>query len=67
MALDVIVVDVTIIRAAIAPSREDHLPFWDGVIIETARASGCVLVLSEDLQHGRAFGTTRMENPFLDA
>ena len=67
MALDVVVVDVAIIRAAIARSREDRLSFWDGVIIETARASGCALLLSEDLQHGRAFGTTRVENPFLDA
>lgn len=63
-ALDVVVVDVPLIRAAITMSRENRFSFWDGLIIETARSRGCTRLLSEDLQHGRVFGSMRVENPF---
>lgn len=48
--------------------EEDHsLAFWDALIIEAALRAGATTLLSEDLQHGRRFGTLVIENPFRDA
>jgi predicted nucleic acid-binding protein len=63
--LEVVVVDVPLIRAAIATSRDHRLSFWDALVIESASAKGCSRLLSEDLQHGRQFGRLTIENPFL--
>ena len=62
---DVVEVTVPLVRAAVALSREHRLSLWDALIVESARARGCRRLYSEDLQHGREFGTTRVENPFL--
>ncbi|MCC7241886.1 MAG: PIN domain-containing protein [Acidobacteria bacterium] len=62
--LDVVLIDVPIIRAAIVLSRDHHLSFWDALVIEAARVRGCSRLLSEDLQDGREFGRVRIENPF---
>jgi predicted nucleic acid-binding protein len=63
-ALDVVVIDVPMVKHAVALSRADRLPFWDALIVEAARAHGCRRLLSEDLQDGRVFGDLRVENPF---
>ena len=63
-ALDVVVIDVPMVKHAIALSRGDALSFWDALIVEAARAHGCNRLLSEDLQDGRAFGDVHVENPF---
>jgi predicted nucleic acid-binding protein len=62
--LDVVAVDVPLVRAAARLSREHRLSLWDALIVESARARGCRRLLSEDLQHGREFGVVRVENPF---
>ena len=64
--LDVVVVELPLIRAAIALSREHSLALWDALIIESARTRDCRRLLSEDLQDGRQFGRVRVENPFLN-
>jgi predicted nucleic acid-binding protein len=51
-------------RAAVASSRRFHISYWDAAIIEAARASGCDIVLSEDLADGRSYGGVRVRNPF---
>ena len=61
---DVVDVAVPIVRNAIALAREHQLSVWDALIVESARARGCRRLFSEDLQHGREFGTVRVENPF---
>lgn len=63
-ALDVVVVDVPMVKRAIALARSDSLSFWDALIVAAARAHGCTRLLSEDLQDGRVFGDLRVENPF---
>ena len=45
-------------------ARKQRLSVWDALIVESARARGCRRLLSEDLQHGREFGSVRIENPF---
>jgi predicted nucleic acid-binding protein len=65
-ALDVVVVDVSIINAAMDLARQHGLSLWDALIVEAARTRGCTRLLSEDLQHGRVFGKLRIEDPFAD-
>ena len=40
---------------------------WDGLIVQAALDAGCDVLLSEDLQHGRRFGSLEVANPFLPA
>jgi predicted nucleic acid-binding protein len=42
-----------------------RLSWYDALIVSAAQQSGCKLLLTEDLQHGRSFGNLRIENPFL--
>lgn len=63
-SLDVVVVDVPLIQAAVATARTSKLAFWDALIIEAARSGGCTRLISEDLQDGQTFGSVRVENPF---
>lgn len=53
----------TIWRAA-RRSIDDKLSFWDGLIVETAIAAQCTRLYTEDLQHGRTFGSLTVVNPF---
>ena len=62
--LPVVPVDANLVSAAIANTREWQLSYWDALIIAAAEASGCDLVLSEDLNHGQMYGSVRVENPF---
>jgi hypothetical protein len=41
------------------------LALWDGLIVQAALDSRCAILLSEDLQHGRRFGSLEVANPFL--
>ena len=41
-----------------------ELSYWDAAIVEAARESGCLTVLSEDLQDGMDFAGVRVMNPF---
>jgi predicted nucleic acid-binding protein len=63
-AYQVIQVDPPMIFRAIAASQQEKVSFWDALIIRAALESGCELLLSEDLQHGRRLESLRIENPF---
>jgi len=65
MELSVVQVDPDLTLAAAASSRRDRISFWDALILAAASAAGCEQVLSEDLQHGRSFGSLRIANPLL--
>jgi predicted nucleic acid-binding protein len=41
------------------------LSWYDALIVSAAQASGCDVLFSEDLQHGRKFGKLQIKNPFL--
>lgn len=41
-----------------------QLSFWDALIVQAARQSGCVQVLTEDLQAGTTLAGVRIVNPF---
>jgi predicted nucleic acid-binding protein len=56
--------DEAALAAAIAAVVEGHLAFWDAMIWAAARACGCRLLITEDMQDGRALRGVRFVNPF---
>ena len=54
--------------AAILEALDLHalhkISIWDALILQAARQSGCVQLLTEDLQAGAAIGGVRIVNPF---
>jgi predicted nucleic acid-binding protein len=45
---------------------QTHLTYWDAMILASAERQGCSVLLSEDFQIGRSYGTVRTVNPFLE-
>jgi predicted nucleic acid-binding protein len=62
--LSVVQVTTDLILAAIDLHRLHQVSFWDALILRAARAGGCSVVLSEDLNDGQTFDGVRVENPF---
>jgi len=42
-----------------------RLSFWDALVVQAAQASGADILYSEDLSHGRRYGTVRVVNPLV--
>ena len=55
-----------ILDAALETNERFQISYWDAAIIEAARALGCGVVLSEDLQHGQDFDGVRVVDPFRE-
>jgi len=53
------------ILAAIDFHRLHRVSYWDALVLHCARKSGCRVVLTEDMQHGREIDGVRIVNPFL--
>ena len=62
--LDVATIEMSSILGAIDIHRLHGVNFWDALIIHTARAAGCRILYTEDLQHGRRFDGLEVVNPF---
>ncbi len=56
-----------VVVAGIDNARRYQLSYWDGAIIAAAEKIGAKVLYSEDLNHGQAYGSVRVENPFLPA
>ncbi len=63
---DVAVPEVADILAAIDLHRLHGFPFWDCLIIRSAKQSGCRVLLTEDLQESREVDGVRIANPFVN-
>lgn len=61
---NVAVLAVGDILAAIDLHRLHNFAFWDALIIRAAQETGCRVLFSEDLQHGREIDDLRIVNPF---
>ena len=61
---DMVIPSVEMILAAIDLQRLNSLSFWDAMIVQAARVSGCEILLSEDMQHGQTLAGLRIVNPF---
>ncbi len=53
------------VLGAIDLHRLHSISYWDSLIIRCASRSGCSILLSEDMQHGRVVDGVRIVNPFL--
>jgi predicted nucleic acid-binding protein len=53
-----------VVLAAMSTKQQFGISYWDAAILEAARASGCDVVLSEDLGAGQDYAGVRVENPF---
>ena len=59
--------DVTIdlFRAGAVICERFQLSYWDGAILAAARALGCDVLYSEDLNAGQDYDGVRVVNPFV--
>jgi predicted nucleic acid-binding protein len=57
-------VTVPLLYSALATAARFRISYWDAAIVEAARASGCSVVLSEDLGDDQDFAGVRILNPF---
>jgi predicted nucleic acid-binding protein len=64
-AQNLVRLEAPMLLRAMDRSATDSVSFWDALIVEAALAGGCRTLYSEDFQHGRAFGSLRVVNPFL--
>ena len=62
--LDVVALGADDVLAAIDIHRLHALSIWDALIVRAALISGCRILYSEDLQHGRRFEALEVINPF---
>ncbi len=58
------VTSVDVMRAALATRSRFGVSYWDAAILEAARALGCSVVLSEDLDDATDYDGIRVEDPF---
>lgn len=58
---------VTDVLAAIDLHRIHGFSFWDALVLQAAKQSGCSILLSEDFQDSRELDGIRVVNPFLRA
>lgn len=65
--LPTVPIDAGLVAAAIEGSQSWQISYWDALILAAAEASGCGRVYSEDLEHGRAYGSVTVVNPFGEA
>lgn len=62
---ETVTVELPIIKQAIDICSADQLSFWDALIVSSAKASGCKVIWTEDLNHDRLIKGVRIGNPFL--
>jgi predicted nucleic acid-binding protein len=62
--LQVVVIDVGDILAAIDLHRLHQFSFWDALVIRAALQVGCSVLYSEDMQDGRRIDGLTIVNPF---
>ncbi|MEI8039418.1 MAG: PIN domain-containing protein [Verrucomicrobiota bacterium] len=60
----VVLPSLNLYRAAATLHGQTQYRFYDSLVVAAALASGAALLLTEDLQHGRAIGSLTIENPF---
>ncbi|HEY1646789.1 MAG TPA: PIN domain-containing protein [Terracidiphilus sp.] len=53
------------ILAAIDLHRLHGFSLWDALVLQCAKQSGCKVLLTEDMQHGRVIDGVRIVNPFI--
>ena len=62
--LQIIRPDYNMVTAAIHLHKNNSISFWDAMILQSAKAADCKLILSEDLQDGFRLDELTIKNPF---
>jgi predicted nucleic acid-binding protein len=52
---------------ALRIQSQSRVSWYDSLIVGAAVQARCDVLLTEDLQHGQAFGSLRVANPFLQS
>jgi predicted nucleic acid-binding protein len=65
--LEVVTVTPEIVGEAVDVSILNRLSFWDALIVASASAARCEIIVTEDLNHGQIIHGVRIENPFAAA
>jgi len=61
---EVVPANANLVLDAHGLAAAEKLSWFDALIAEAALRSGCALLYSEDLDHGRLIGDMRISNPF---
>lgn len=62
---ELVLPDPAMVLAAIDIHRLNRLSFWDSMVVEAARVSGCSILFSEDLNAGQTIAGVKIVNPFV--
>lgn len=57
-------INVELMEASLRTANRFRISLWDAAVIEAARAMGCGVVLSEDLNAGQDYDGVVVQNPF---
>ena len=61
---DTVLIDASLVRAAIETSQQSQISYWDALIVEAAAAAGCSALFTEDLAAGSVIRGVEVVNPF---
>jgi predicted nucleic acid-binding protein len=64
---EVMTTDSALVQDAHELVEAEKLSWFDALIVEAAIRSGCDILFSEDLSHGRKFGKLTVCNPFMSS
>lgn len=59
-----VAIDLGVMERAWRLQEGHFLSWWDALIVGAAQSCECRVLLTEDLQHGQAFGQVRVIDPF---
>ncbi len=62
--LEIVPATADLIASALDVHQLHRVSFWDALIVQAARQSGCVQLLSEDMNTGAILAGVRLVNPF---
>jgi predicted nucleic acid-binding protein len=64
---EVVQVTPTIIRAGLDLHQTRSVAFFDAIVLASARAAGCSVLWTEDMNAGEVVNGVRISNPFLSS
>ena len=64
--LSLLEIQITTVLGAIDLHRLNQLSFWDALILQAARVTGCQTLITEDLQDGQVIAGIKIRNPFVE-
>jgi predicted nucleic acid-binding protein len=58
-----VAIDAAVVKLAIEASERWQLSYWEGAILAAVEALSAKTLYSEDLGHGRLYGSVRVRDP----